>query len=426
MVTTVALREALNEGISSGSFIDTKIILYSYRDFSGRVCRPKALYANSHVLKTVPYFNDLLFGDFAESQSKEFEEAIDEDGSTEDYEYLSDSDLEDDEDEKILSGMESTPHTLDAPASVGEEKAVPEDYRERIEKGKVVKIPDIAFLTFQAFLVYLYTSKIWFAPFGSEENRRSRSVEIIDPGTFPRASPKSIYRLADKYDVPELKALALNHIRHQLTKCDIVEETFSRFASRFDEVRSLYLEQLALVWMEDSKTEVTRASVDQKIDSFVEGGLEHASETIVALLEIASKDDDIGSPVNTSPDDTPDSCWTSVEEAFLISIREGVFFDRKYLARHYKAGDLFKPVYFSGKIMDDKAQQLKKLVKYFKGRNPPVDDLGVDATVESDCEGDSQGTESEPLNEEKTRAFLTTGSFSAYVDSHAVPLSHEK
>jgi hypothetical protein len=58
--------------------------------------------------------------------------------------------------------------------------------------------------------------------------------------------------------------------------------------------------------------------------------------------------------------DTPDSCWTSVEEAFLISIREGVFFDRKYLARHYKAGDLFKPVYFSGKIMDDKAQQLKK------------------------------------------------------------------
>jgi hypothetical protein len=54
--------------------------------------------------------------------------------------------------------------------------------------------------------------------------------------------------------------------------------------------------------MEDSKTEVTRANVDQKIDSFVEGGLEHASETIVALLEIASKDDDIGSPVNTSPD----------------------------------------------------------------------------------------------------------------------------
>jgi hypothetical protein len=58
MAATTALREALNEGISSGNFVDTKIILYSYRDSSGRVCRPKALYANSHVLKTVPYFND--------------------------------------------------------------------------------------------------------------------------------------------------------------------------------------------------------------------------------------------------------------------------------------------------------------------------------------------------------------------------------
>ena len=58
MAATTALREALNEGISSGSLVDTKLILYSRRDSSGRVCRPKALYANSHVLKTVPYFND--------------------------------------------------------------------------------------------------------------------------------------------------------------------------------------------------------------------------------------------------------------------------------------------------------------------------------------------------------------------------------
>jgi len=58
MAATVALCEALNRGISSGNLIDTKIVLYSRRDTSGRVCRPRALYANSHVLKTVPYFND--------------------------------------------------------------------------------------------------------------------------------------------------------------------------------------------------------------------------------------------------------------------------------------------------------------------------------------------------------------------------------
>ena len=58
MAATAPLREALNQGISSGNLVDTKIIVYSHRDSSGRVCRPKALYSNSHILKSVPYFND--------------------------------------------------------------------------------------------------------------------------------------------------------------------------------------------------------------------------------------------------------------------------------------------------------------------------------------------------------------------------------
>ena len=61
MAITAALKEVLNDSISSGKFIDTKIILFSRRDSSGRVCRPKALYANSHVLKSVPYFDDCEF-----------------------------------------------------------------------------------------------------------------------------------------------------------------------------------------------------------------------------------------------------------------------------------------------------------------------------------------------------------------------------
>ena len=99
--------------------------------------------------------------------------------------------------------------------------------------------------------MYLYTNTIEFAPFGSDENRRSRSAEIVTPSDddIPRPSPKSIYRLADKvcvchllsrisyavtpqYDVPALKTLALDHIRGELAKCDIVEEAFGRFASQ--------------------------------------------------------------------------------------------------------------------------------------------------------------------------------------------------
>ena len=172
MATTVALREALNQGISSGNLVDTKIILYSHRDSSGQVCRPKALYTNSHILKTIPYFNDrastatlgttrigshnvvfkVLFGTFAESQSKDFsEEEIDDEESAEDYGYLSDSDLEDDEDEKVAlfrHTNKSKAHPFDPFGVPGEnKKIICEEYEERVEKGKVVKIPDMAFVT---------------------------------------------------------------------------------------------------------------------------------------------------------------------------------------------------------------------------------------------------------------------------------------
>ena len=60
-MTTLPLREALNDAISSGKFVDTKIVLFSQRDSLGRVCKSRALYANSHVLKSVPYFNHREF-----------------------------------------------------------------------------------------------------------------------------------------------------------------------------------------------------------------------------------------------------------------------------------------------------------------------------------------------------------------------------
>ena len=94
----------------------------------------------------------VLFGNFAESQSKDFnEETVEEEGSPEDYGYLSDSDLEDDEDEKVASFKRKTKpkaHPFDPFAVPGEDKKfVCEDHEEHAGKGKVVKIPDIAFVT---------------------------------------------------------------------------------------------------------------------------------------------------------------------------------------------------------------------------------------------------------------------------------------
>ena len=68
--------------------------------------------------------------------------------------------------------------------------------------------------------MYLYTNVIEFAPFGSEENRKSRSAEIValSEDKVPRPSPKSIYRFADKVCDVVFSVLAryLIHFYHSI------------------------------------------------------------------------------------------------------------------------------------------------------------------------------------------------------------------
>ena len=121
-----------------------------------------------------------------------------------------------------------------------------------------------------------------------------------------------------QYDIPALKKLALNHARSKLANCNIIEEAFSRFASRsvgyitgvdpmlterrrYSEMRSLYVNQLAFAWTNDSTAETTRINFNKKVDRFVKGELEHASEMLSALLEIVSRDGDITAPSGASP-----------------------------------------------------------------------------------------------------------------------------
>jgi len=57
-----------------------------------------------------------------------------------------------------------------------------------------------------------------------------------------------------------------------------------------------------------------------------------------------------------------------VKAALIGSIRRGVFFDKKYWARHLKIGDVLKPIYFSSTIMEDRSEQLgKRALRLFHG-----------------------------------------------------------
>lgn len=158
MTITTALGVALNDAISPGKFIDTKVILFSRRDGSGRVCEPKALYANSRVLKTVPYFNDrefllhplprmklpfsgVLSSAFSESELRDFSEPVDDGDLAEDYGYLSDSDLEEDWDFESPDPEDNRSQTRQKEATYGR-------YKEHIRMGKVIRIQDVAFITY--------------------------------------------------------------------------------------------------------------------------------------------------------------------------------------------------------------------------------------------------------------------------------------
>jgi hypothetical protein len=92
----------------------------------------------------------VLFGNFAESRSKDLRDPIDEEEFAKDYGYVSDSDLEDDGDE-MISSLKHAPKSdvppFDPFLTPGEEKIGCEGRLERIEEGKVVKIPDISFVT---------------------------------------------------------------------------------------------------------------------------------------------------------------------------------------------------------------------------------------------------------------------------------------
>ena len=69
---------------------------------------------------------------------------------------------------------------------------------------------------------------------------------------------------------------------------------------RYDEVRNLYIQQIAFAWLEDSTAGATRASVDKQIGIIAQGGLAHGREVVFELLKIANGDDDVTSPANTA------------------------------------------------------------------------------------------------------------------------------
>lgn len=169
MLPPQALRSALSDSVTSGVFIDTKFYLFSRRNSSGKVCRPRPIYANSLTLESVPYFKDreylvslrhihcwmdfhvlipritfqVLSGGFTEGMMKSLDyNPFEGSDSVEDCDYLSDSDLEDDVEVEELVTENHLSEQENQSSSVGK------GFRNEINhEGKVVVLRGTPYLT---------------------------------------------------------------------------------------------------------------------------------------------------------------------------------------------------------------------------------------------------------------------------------------
>ncbi|KAF9779860.1 hypothetical protein BJ322DRAFT_1086930 [Thelephora terrestris] len=429
------LLDALNDSITSGTFIDTKLYVFSRREASGRVSSPKPMYCNSRVLNTVPYFSALFSDRFSEGQARDINEGFPSDAvpHTEYYDYSSDSDLEDDlscsEDEEkpredgatkspLIKDKPELPQCPEGPSSQAPPTSS-EDLRQPLQDtnegevdhqpssglirmGKVAVIRDMAALTFEAMIYFLYTGKITFAPFSSDScygiPAESKPGDWRIP-RLPSPSAKSIYRLADKYDIPTLKEQAKAYIYESVTRCDIINEVFSSFSLSFPDILSMQVSQLINKIKAESaggSESGTRRQLRYKITALSQSQLARATDAlamiwggVTGLLDLSMPEPESTSCARSTQLSKrqgvvfpPPANWQSMKIALLKSIPTGTFVDTQFYAYNAIGDSLpfdLKPLFISSMVIEEWVPAIESLtVGIESGALPPMDGLTDD------------------------------------------------
>ncbi|TFK86258.1 hypothetical protein K466DRAFT_600485 [Polyporus arcularius HHB13444] len=204
------------------------------------------------------------------------------------YDYDSDSDLDDEEQDnmdRLSENSVPSEHTFDLSAvgtddsEAGNASAVPQSSI----KYRNVMVPNIAFRTLRVGIFFTYTGKVKFLPLRSQGyEKRQSQLRSLESFGIPACSPKSLYRFADAFDMEDLRHMAANAIVHRLSAENIVEEAFSSFFCRYDDLHKRAMNVLALLY----DNSAVQQSLQGLIPRLVKGELPHAGLTLVALLQM--------------------------------------------------------------------------------------------------------------------------------------------
>ncbi|OSD03967.1 hypothetical protein PYCCODRAFT_1433868 [Trametes coccinea BRFM310] len=327
------LRAALLASASGRFFEDVKFHAFSRRGRDGSVTTPLPVLANTSLLRKASSYFDYLFANagFAESALVDIDAPYPSERPkvSTDYDYDSDSDLEedgDDEDDAVVdfraqsnsedttdtsgecSGREpkqAVGHELDDQGRAcngnGAQDASPSsEVRPSRRRGRVVFLDGVAHKTWKAFVLYAYLGDVSFAPLRSEGKA---SPPVVGIQQTPPCSPKSLYRLAERYDVESLKALCRQEIMKRLHPHNILQEVFSTFSSLYPAIQDLELEYL----QHHINEQVIKDTLPVWIAALARGQLPASSERVISALILSRL------PVAVKPNtkSCPNGCTTS-------------------------------------------------------------------------------------------------------------------
>ncbi|KAJ7829414.1 hypothetical protein B0H14DRAFT_1209196 [Mycena olivaceomarginata] len=268
------LERLLADTMSGKPAVDVKFYAFTRKN-SRYVTHPRSIFARSELLEGFSDELDLMIsgGGFGEAKLVDLDRHRIDKERVEDYDYMSDSDLDSDDeaieeygyvDRPIPSDTSDTSFVTREASDVPLPPSRPASPSGRM--GRAVTLNGTAFKTWQALLYYLYTSKLPFSapqpvtevfepppavPVGKKGKKKATAKDASaplpkgrrsTPQCSAQCSAKSMYRLADKLGLDDLKAVSLSSIKANLTTKNIIREVFSDFTSRYSEVQDIEVE----------------------------------------------------------------------------------------------------------------------------------------------------------------------------------------
>ncbi|KAI0769671.1 hypothetical protein BD413DRAFT_477311 [Trametes elegans] len=299
------LQAALLASASGRPFEDVKFFAFSRLTHTGDVDTPLPLFANSTLIrKASSHFDYLITQGFAESGFCDLDAPYPStrQSCVDDYDYVDDSDLDEEEFHYPPSPLLEDEHPASPPGLVenvecgGRDSGIGKTQVPTGSKGdhavassggytsaakfgrpgRIVFLDDIAYKTWKVFIAYAYLGdqKLTFAPLKSE------GKAAAGWGKPSGCSPKSMYRLAEKYDIELLRALSIDQIKASLHPHNILQEIFSTFTSLYPAIQSIELDFL----LKNINENVISDQLPTWIDAMEEGHLPRGASRIVSSL----------------------------------------------------------------------------------------------------------------------------------------------